>query len=394
MASKEAALARVIESSAPQSTPKRMRTADEWIPQLQKWDQEFLELPWEARQLIFTYSEPDDIKALCSASKLFNEYCKSPNLDDFWKKKVAVIFELQRVRDAGLKFKKAKLAWAQDWVLLKPIAQWSLDDFNALFAEGSWDPLWGPRPANVVSWMHAWVNADKVASKINSRDFLKFLAKGYYHESSLEPFQYDRPEAFRGLFLRAEVISKTRMQKGYYPQDYIENVMRHEMILEKIMDDKLFLLSEWNFEDPIFGKVVSFHSPLEADYYYNQFGEDRPEFFIGYKNRTGTVELFLSNAWFVEKASIIVHSETVDAGLVFGTGISLNERTSLGDLYRDGLLAAPPRDDVLIGEIPKETVPILLTNPSRVLPEGLRRLFEEEDVPSYERYQRFFEDEQ
>jgi len=283
--SKEAALARVIEPSAPQSTPKRMRTADKWIPQLQKWDQEFLELPWEARQLIFAYSEPEDIKALCSASKLFNEYCKSSNLDDFWKKKIATLMELQKVRDAGLKFKKANFAWARDWILLKPIAQWSLDDFNNLFAQGRWGRLpvidWGPRPSNAASWMHAWFNAQKVADKIQRHPLLKFLAKGY-HDLTRGPSQYDRPEALRGLFLRSKVID---------PPLVFEN---------KLVDDKLSLLSEWNFQDPLFGRVVRFYAPLDEYSYDDEMGAalgEPQDFIITYQNASGDSQLILNYAW-------------------------------------------------------------------------------------------------
>jgi len=227
MSEQEKALARVIEPGASTPAPKRLAvnpTVEEWIPKLKRYDQEFDELPWIARSLIFTLTDPEDMKALCGASKLFSQYCKSPSMDDFWRQRIAEKFELQKIRNAAMPFKRKQQEWTKNWLPLKPIPQWSLEEFNSFMksCQGE-DEEQKIKPA--TSWFTAWLRTtDKGCSLVD-------LAWNLDRDAE------DPNDFMRTIFLYTKLV---------YPPP------THTAYLDYMID----VLANWNFVNSKFGKPV------------------------------------------------------------------------------------------------------------------------------------------
>jgi len=221
------ALARVIEPGASEPASKRP-TVEQVIPQLKRYDQEFEELPWPAKQLIFTFTEPRDMQALCSASKLFSQYCKSVNMEDFWRQRIAEKLELQKILDAARPFKRKKQAWTQNWFLMKPIAQWTLEDMNA---HPCTESLW-VRPGfwinSVTSWFQAWA---RVVKNCTDTEWLDALIR----ELESGPDANSGTNRMRALFLGTKILDQ--------PED------------DAYLNNMLDILAEWNWRNSSLGEV-------------------------------------------------------------------------------------------------------------------------------------------
>lgn len=204
---------------------------------------DIVELPWN---LVLPYLTGKDLRVVLCLSKELLNYFKGSHFVDFWKQRIASFLEIYTIQKT-FSLHQISLSWTKNWILLKPMAQWHLEDMAEILHMLNWYSWFGGQQRDagslavstaVHSWPQVYATMDAIPTRFGRifSTHRELLIKGYIQSPKTDS-KFIPTDKLRGSVLDILTSNPNNIQG---------------------LNEILSALTNWNFTDPKMGLVTDF----------------------------------------------------------------------------------------------------------------------------------------